>query len=131
MEFITRSRAYGYTLVAPKEHREQVTGDFTMEEYLDLQQLLYRVTEGSARGGRCGEDVHLHLRLQPGQLTRPLARRPATTWGALRGAAGRLGQLEQGRALDTLTGDGHSGGTYRVQDRADLPGLSNERGTFR
>jgi diadenosine tetraphosphate (Ap4A) HIT family hydrolase len=38
-------RAYGYTLAAPKEHREQVTGDFTMEEYLDLQQLLYRVTE--------------------------------------------------------------------------------------
>jgi diadenosine tetraphosphate (Ap4A) HIT family hydrolase len=38
-------RAYGYTLVAPKEHREQVTGDFTMEEYLDLQRLVYRVTE--------------------------------------------------------------------------------------
>jgi diadenosine tetraphosphate (Ap4A) HIT family hydrolase len=38
-------RAYGYTLVAPKEHREQVTGDFTMEEYLDLQRLVYQVTE--------------------------------------------------------------------------------------
>ncbi len=38
-------RAYGYTLVAPKEHREQVTGDFRMEEYLRLQQLVYRVTE--------------------------------------------------------------------------------------
>src|SRR5215212_9289978 len=38
-------RAYGYTLVAPKEHREQVTGDFSMEEYLDLQRLLYRVSE--------------------------------------------------------------------------------------
>jgi diadenosine tetraphosphate (Ap4A) HIT family hydrolase len=38
-------RAYGYTLVAPKEHREQVTGDFTIEEYLDLQELVYRVTE--------------------------------------------------------------------------------------
>ncbi len=38
-------RAYGYTLVASKEHREQVTGDFTMEEYLRLQRLLYRVTE--------------------------------------------------------------------------------------
>jgi ATP adenylyltransferase len=38
-------RAYGYTLVAPKEHREQVTGDFTMEEYLGLQRLVYRVTE--------------------------------------------------------------------------------------
>ena len=38
-------RAYGYTLVAPKEHREQVTGDFAMEEYLELQQLVYRVSE--------------------------------------------------------------------------------------
>lgn len=38
-------RAYGYTLVAPKEHREQVTGDFTVEEYLGLQRLVYRVTE--------------------------------------------------------------------------------------
>ena len=38
-------RAYGYTLVAPKEHREQVTGDFTMEEYGGLQRLVYRVAE--------------------------------------------------------------------------------------
>ncbi|MDQ3590914.1 MAG: HIT domain-containing protein [Actinomycetota bacterium] len=38
-------RAYGYTLVAPKEHREQVTTDFTVERYLGLQQLVYRVTE--------------------------------------------------------------------------------------
>ena len=38
-------RAYGYTLVAPKEHREQVTGDFIMEEYIDLQRLVYRVSE--------------------------------------------------------------------------------------
>ena len=38
-------RAYGYTLVAPKQHREQVTGDFTLEEYTELQQLIYKVTE--------------------------------------------------------------------------------------
>jgi len=38
-------RAYGYTLVAPKEHKEQVTADFSMGEYLDLQRLVYRVTE--------------------------------------------------------------------------------------
>lgn len=38
-------RAYGYSLVAPKEHREQVTGDFSAEEYLDLQRLVYRVSE--------------------------------------------------------------------------------------
>jgi diadenosine tetraphosphate (Ap4A) HIT family hydrolase len=38
-------RAYGYTLVASKEHREQVTADFSVEEYLELQRLVYRVTE--------------------------------------------------------------------------------------
>lgn len=38
-------RAYGYALVAPKEHREQVTGDFSVEEYLGLQRVVYRVTE--------------------------------------------------------------------------------------
>jgi diadenosine tetraphosphate (Ap4A) HIT family hydrolase len=42
-------RAYGYTLVAPKEHREQVTGDFSMEQYLRLQRLVYRVTEAVRR----------------------------------------------------------------------------------
>jgi diadenosine tetraphosphate (Ap4A) HIT family hydrolase len=36
---------YGYVLVAPREHREQVTGDFTPVEYLALQQVIYRVAE--------------------------------------------------------------------------------------
>lgn len=36
---------YGYTLVAPREHREQVTGDFTVNQYLDLQRLIHRVGE--------------------------------------------------------------------------------------
>jgi hypothetical protein len=37
---------------APKEHREQVTGDFAMEEYLELQRLVYRVSEGVREEGR-------------------------------------------------------------------------------
>jgi diadenosine tetraphosphate (Ap4A) HIT family hydrolase len=36
---------YGYLLVAPKAHREQVTGDFSLEEYLALQRVIYRVAE--------------------------------------------------------------------------------------
>ena len=36
---------YGHTLIAPHEHREQVTGDFTIEEYLSLQRRVYRVAE--------------------------------------------------------------------------------------
>ena len=71
---------YGYTLVAPRQHREQVTTDFTAEEYLALQALIYRVAEalrqvvptermyvlslGSQRGNR---HVHWHLApLPPG-----------------------------------------------------------------
>ncbi len=36
---------YGYMLVAPKKHRERATGDFTVEEYLELQRVVYRVAE--------------------------------------------------------------------------------------
>lgn len=36
---------YGYTLIAPKEHREQATGDFAVEEYLELQRIVYRIAE--------------------------------------------------------------------------------------
>jgi len=71
---------YGYVLVAPKEHREQATGDFTLEEYLALQDVIYRVAEavrqevsaervyiltlGSQQGNR---HVHWHIApLPPG-----------------------------------------------------------------
>jgi diadenosine tetraphosphate (Ap4A) HIT family hydrolase len=40
---------YGWTLVAPREHREQVTDDFSVEEYLDLQRTVYRVAEAVRR----------------------------------------------------------------------------------
>jgi diadenosine tetraphosphate (Ap4A) HIT family hydrolase len=40
---------YGYTLVAPKEHLEQVTSDFTLHEYLALQRVVYRVAEALRR----------------------------------------------------------------------------------
>lgn len=71
---------YGYTLVAPKEHKEQATGDFILEEYLALQKIIYRVAEavrqevaserlyiltlGSRQGNR---HVHWHIApLPPG-----------------------------------------------------------------
>jgi diadenosine tetraphosphate (Ap4A) HIT family hydrolase len=38
-------RLYGYVLVAPKDHREQVTGDFSLDEYLHLQAVVHRVGE--------------------------------------------------------------------------------------
>lgn len=36
---------YGYVLVAPVEHKEQVTADFTVEDYLALQRGVYQVAE--------------------------------------------------------------------------------------
>lgn len=38
-------RLYGYTLVAPRQHREHVTGDFTVEEYIALQRTVHHVAE--------------------------------------------------------------------------------------
>ena len=65
---------YGYTLVAPVSHKEQVTGDFSLEEYLALQRIIYRTVEavrktveaervyilslGSQQGNR---HVHWHI----------------------------------------------------------------------
>jgi diadenosine tetraphosphate (Ap4A) HIT family hydrolase len=40
---------YGYVLVAPIQHKEQVTGDFTLEEYLALQRGVYQVAEAVRR----------------------------------------------------------------------------------
>jgi diadenosine tetraphosphate (Ap4A) HIT family hydrolase len=39
----------GHTLVAPRAHREQVTGDFPIEEYLSLQRLVHQVGEALRR----------------------------------------------------------------------------------
>lgn len=38
-------RLYGYTIVAPRDHREQVTGDFSLVEYLALQRRVHHVAE--------------------------------------------------------------------------------------
>ena len=35
----------GYVLVAPLDHREQVTGDSTLAEYLNIQEFIYQVAE--------------------------------------------------------------------------------------
>ncbi len=36
---------YGYTLVAPKAHREEVSGDFSLHQYLALQRVVHAVAE--------------------------------------------------------------------------------------
>ncbi|MDE2994912.1 MAG: HIT family protein [Chloroflexota bacterium] len=36
---------YGYAVVAPRDHREHVTTDFSEEEYLSIQRIIYIVSE--------------------------------------------------------------------------------------
>ena len=40
-------RLVGWILVAPRVHREQVTGDLSIEEYLALQRRLYGISEAA------------------------------------------------------------------------------------
>ena len=67
---------YGYTLVAPKEHKEQATEDFTVDEYLALQRIVYGVAEavraevGAQRMyvmslGSNGGNAHVHWHVVP------------------------------------------------------------------
>ena len=67
---------HGYTLVAPKEHREQATGDFTVNKYLALQRIVYGVAEavrekvGAERAyvlslGSNGGNAHVHWHVMP------------------------------------------------------------------
>lgn len=71
---------YGYVLVAPKEHRDQVTGDFNLKDYLELQSVIHRVGEAiravvpterlyvlSLGSQQANQHVHWHLApLPPG-----------------------------------------------------------------
>ena len=48
--FLTMNQLlYGYTLVAPRQHREHVVADFTPKEYLSLQRLIHSVGEAVQR----------------------------------------------------------------------------------
>jgi diadenosine tetraphosphate (Ap4A) HIT family hydrolase len=69
-------RVVGYTLVAPKAHREQVTGSFSLTEYLELQRVVHTVAEavreevGAARTyllslGSNEGNAHVHWHIVP------------------------------------------------------------------
>jgi diadenosine tetraphosphate (Ap4A) HIT family hydrolase len=60
------STLLGHTLVAARAHREQVTGDFGMQEYLGLQRLVYQIGE-ALRGELPTERLYImSLGSQPG-----------------------------------------------------------------
>ena len=75
---------FGSVIVAPKEHREQVTGDFREPEYLELQKLIFRVAEGMRRVlsperiyilslGSQAANSHVHWHIAPLPRGVPLA----------------------------------------------------------
>jgi diadenosine tetraphosphate (Ap4A) HIT family hydrolase len=66
----------GQTIVAPREHREQVTGDFSEDEYVALQRVVRRVGEAVRRAvpterlyvlslGSQAANSHVHWHLAP------------------------------------------------------------------
>jgi diadenosine tetraphosphate (Ap4A) HIT family hydrolase len=66
----------GYVLVAPREHLEQVTGDFSEDEYAALQRVVHRVGEAIRRAftperlyvlslGSQDANAHTHWHLVP------------------------------------------------------------------
>jgi len=57
---------YGYVLVAPIKHREQVTGDFTLDDYLALQKLVYHTAEAVRKSIRAERIYILSLGSQQG-----------------------------------------------------------------
>ncbi|NOK61258.1 MAG: HIT family protein [Chloroflexi bacterium AL-W] len=73
---------YGWTLVAPREHCEQITGDFALDEHLELQRIVYRVSEsvrqevGAERiylcsFGRNQGNAHVHWYVAPVPQDKP------------------------------------------------------------
>lgn len=67
---------YGYSLVVPKAHKEQVTGDFSQEEYLRLQALIYAVRRSHQKICAARTGLHSFFRQPAGEPPRPLARCP-------------------------------------------------------
>lgn len=98
---------YGYALVAPIEHKEQVTGDFTLPEYLALQQSVYEVTEAVRRSvpaervyvlslGSQQGNSHVHWHIAPLPFKVPFKQQQLE---ALRAEAGILTLSESEMAI--------------------------------
>jgi ATP adenylyltransferase len=117
---------YGYTLVAPREHREQVTGDFTLEEYLDLQRLVYRVAE-AARAETQAERVYI-LSLGSQQGNRHMHWHIAPLPPGVRYEEQQLEALRVERGVLRLSEDELGGLAQRLRLRIDATGNPQPHG---
>jgi ATP adenylyltransferase len=85
----------GSAIVAPREHREEVTADFELDEYLALQRIVYRVAEAVRRAlpteriyilslGSREANRHVHWHVAPLPPGRPFEEQQlaALSWDA-------------------------------------------------
>ncbi len=105
----------GYVIVALKEHREEVTGDFTEDEYAELQRLVYRMGEAIRRavpterlyvlslGSKQGNaHVHWHLAPLPPGVPYEEQQLAALEWGANGERVLELSDAEQAELAATI-----------------------------
>lgn len=50
---VKRPTLWSHTLVAPKKHREEATGEFALDEYLDLQRVVHAIAEAIRKTVPC------------------------------------------------------------------------------
>jgi diadenosine tetraphosphate (Ap4A) HIT family hydrolase len=100
---------YGHVLVAPVDHREQVTGDFSLHQYLALQRVVHAVAEAVRLVlkperlyilslGSQQANAHVHWHVAPCPPGVPLARQQLALLDATRQGVLQLSH-EQGEAL--------------------------------
>jgi diadenosine tetraphosphate (Ap4A) HIT family hydrolase len=100
---------YGYTLVAPKAHREQVSGDFTLHQYLALQRVIHAVAEAVRLAlqpervyilslGSQQVNAHVHWHVVPCPPGTPLEQQQSALLNAEKRGILNLSQ-EEGEAL--------------------------------
>jgi diadenosine tetraphosphate (Ap4A) HIT family hydrolase len=100
---------YGHVLVAPVDHREQVTGNFSLHQYLALQRVVHAVAEAVRLVlkperlyilslGSQQANAHVHWHVAPCPPGVPLARQQLALLDATRQGVLQLSH-EQGEAL--------------------------------
>lgn len=100
---------YGYTLVAPVAHREQVSGDFTLHQYLELQRVIHAVAEAVRQAlkpervyilslGSQQANAHVHWHVVPCPPGAPLAQQQLSLLNVEERGFLQLSQ-EEGEAL--------------------------------
>jgi diadenosine tetraphosphate (Ap4A) HIT family hydrolase len=104
---------YGYVLVAPLAHREQVTGDFTLHQYLALQRVVHAIAEAARQAlrpervyvlslGSQQANTHVHWHVVPCPPGIPLAQQQGALIDAQKRGVLTLSDEEAEALLDLL-----------------------------